>query len=344
MSISVIISAYNRKEFLKNAIRSVYTQLLDKGLYEVVVVKNFKDKDIDDYIAKWGYKNIVYDTPSYGERVSVGIEESKGEILTFLEDDDEFEPNKLSKMYNVFSTQKEVSYFHDTREYIYYDKIVDINIKDHKINRIIRYLEEITPHEDVLINPFDERMENFLMKYHGTVATVSLMAVRRSCIESKLTLLKQINISVENFIPAFAAECGKLFHTADRLTRYRIHDENSSIALNEKGIERTLFNLMRSINDGKIIIKNISPKNLIRSVVKMRLLGAKIRLYNSPEEIKKKLGYKQNVLSAIKDLSELYLINHDLHAYLSALAYTIYNSIPSKRTKMLIKRIVKGAR
>jgi len=32
MLISVIISAYNRKEFLKNAIRSVYTQLLDKGI------------------------------------------------------------------------------------------------------------------------------------------------------------------------------------------------------------------------------------------------------------------------------------------------------------------------
>lgn len=344
MLISVIISAYNRKEFLKNAIRSVYTQLLDKGLYEVVVVKSFEDKDIDDYIAKLGYKNIVYDTPSYGEQVSVGIEESKGEILAFLEDDDEFKPNKLSEIYKEFSTQKEVSYFHDTREYIYKDKIVDINTKDHKINRIIRYLEEITPHEDVLINPFDKRMKNFLIKYHGTVATVSLMAVRRSCIESKLTLLKQINISVENFIPAFAAEYGKLFHTADRLTRYRIHNENSSIALNEKGTERTFFNLMRSINDGKIIINNISPKNQIRNVIKMRLLSAKITLYSSPEEIKKKLGYEQNVLSAIKDLSELYLINHDLHAYLSALAYTIYNSIPSKRTKMLIKRIVKGVR
>jgi len=310
----------------------------------VVVVKSFEDKDIDDYIAKLGYKNIVYDTPNYGEQVSAGIEESKGEVLAFLEDDDEFKPNKLSKTYNVFSTQKEVSYFHDTREYIYYDKIVDLNTKDPKISWVIRYLEEITPHEDVLIDPFDNRAKDFLIKYHGTVATVSLMAVRRSCIGSKLTLLKQINISVENFIPAFAAECGKLFHTADRLTRYRIHNENSSIAFNEKGKERTIFNLMRSVNDGKIIINNISPKNRVRSVVKMRLLEAKLTLHNSPEEIKEKLGYKQNVLSALKDLSELYLINHDLHAYLSALAYPIYNSIPSKRLKTLIKRIIKGAR
>jgi hypothetical protein len=34
-----------------------------------------------------------------GRQVSVGIEESKGEILGhFLEDDDEFKPNKLSKI------------------------------------------------------------------------------------------------------------------------------------------------------------------------------------------------------------------------------------------------------
>jgi len=192
MLISVIIIDYKRKEFLKNAIRSVYNQLLDKGLYEVVVVKSYEDKDIDDYIAKLGYKNIVYDTPNYGERVSAGIEESKGEILAFLEDDDEFKPNKLSKIYNVFSTQKGAFYFHDTREYIYNDKIVDVNTNDNKMSGIIRYLEEITPHEDVLTNPFDKRMKNFLMKYHGIVATVSLMAVKRSCIENKLTLLKQI--------------------------------------------------------------------------------------------------------------------------------------------------------
>jgi hypothetical protein len=60
------------------------------------------------------------------------------------------------------------------------------------------------------------------------------MAVRRSCIEDKLALFKQMNIGVENFIPAFTAKCDKLFHTADRLTRYRIHYKNSSIAINEK--------------------------------------------------------------------------------------------------------------
>jgi hypothetical protein len=76
----------------------------------------------------------------------------------------------------------------------------------------------------------------------------------------------------------------------------------------------------------------------------MRLLRAKLTLYNSPEDIKEKLCYKQSVLSAIKDLLELYLIKHDLNEFLNLFPHIIYNGIPSKRIKRLIKRIVKGAR
>ncbi len=153
-----------------------------------------------------------------------------------------------------------------------------------------------------------------------------------------------MNTGVEGFISAFAGECGKLFHTADRLTRYRIHYENMSIALNEKDLERTIFYLRSVINDAKIVINNISPKNQIRHAIKKGLLSAKLTLYSSPEEIKKKLGYKQNVLSAIKDLWELYLIKRDFHEFFKSMPHVVYNSIPSKRTKTLIKRIVKGAR
>jgi len=47
MQISVIISAYNRRDFLLKTVNSVANQTLDKNLYEVIVVKNFEDKSID---------------------------------------------------------------------------------------------------------------------------------------------------------------------------------------------------------------------------------------------------------------------------------------------------------
>jgi hypothetical protein len=114
------------------------------------------------------------------------------------------------------------------------------------------------------------------------------MTVKRSYLEIRLSLLKRINSSLEIFIPAIAAECGELFHTADRFTRYRIHNKNTSIPLDEKDTERLLFNVRRFVNDAKIIIDNISSQIQTQSVVKMRLLNAKLTLYNSPEERRKK--------------------------------------------------------
>ncbi len=52
--ISVVITAYNRREFLKYAVKSVINQTLDKSLYEVIAVKNFKDPEVDKLIESSG--------------------------------------------------------------------------------------------------------------------------------------------------------------------------------------------------------------------------------------------------------------------------------------------------
>jgi Glycosyl transferase family 2. len=54
--ISVIITAFNRDTFLKDAIESALKQTLDKKVYEVIVVKNF-DWEFDDVYSSRGVKN-----------------------------------------------------------------------------------------------------------------------------------------------------------------------------------------------------------------------------------------------------------------------------------------------
>ncbi|ACP54591.1 glycosyltransferase family 2 protein [Saccharolobus islandicus] len=56
--ISVIITAYNRKQFLLDAIKSALNQTLNRTEYEILVAKNFKDDNIDNYLYKNGMKNI----------------------------------------------------------------------------------------------------------------------------------------------------------------------------------------------------------------------------------------------------------------------------------------------
>ena len=50
--ISVIISAYNRKDFIMKAIESALDQDIDKSKYEIIVIKNFVDKDLDRFLKK----------------------------------------------------------------------------------------------------------------------------------------------------------------------------------------------------------------------------------------------------------------------------------------------------
>ena len=41
--ISVIVTAYNRRQYLPDALRSLEAQTLSKDKFEVIVVKNFED-------------------------------------------------------------------------------------------------------------------------------------------------------------------------------------------------------------------------------------------------------------------------------------------------------------
>ncbi|MEM3265626.1 MAG: glycosyltransferase [Thermoplasmata archaeon] len=108
--ISVIVTAYNRKEFLLDALKSVVNQTLDRKFYEIIVVKNFNDNEIDNYILENNIKEIDMDG-----RIDLffkaGILESHGNIISFLEDDDLFTKDKLEYIYNNFTDK--VVYIHN---------------------------------------------------------------------------------------------------------------------------------------------------------------------------------------------------------------------------------------
>ena len=110
--ISVIITAYNRKEFLLNAIKSVVNQTLDKKYYEIIVIKNFTENTIDEFIDTHNVKNILMDG-TVGEFLYAGVSASSGEIISFLDDDDLFSNDKLEVVYNKFKANNNLCYYHN---------------------------------------------------------------------------------------------------------------------------------------------------------------------------------------------------------------------------------------
>ena len=130
--ISVIVTAYNRKDFLLNALKSVVNQTLDKKYYEIIVIKNYTDDMVDNFINKNNVKNIVMDG-TIGEFLYAGVNGSNGEILVFLDDDDLFTEDKLVVVFNKFKANNNLCYYHNGHitvndEYKQLDTNVDNNI------------------------------------------------------------------------------------------------------------------------------------------------------------------------------------------------------------------------
>ena len=111
--ISVIITAYNRKDFLLNAIKSALNQTLDKKYYEVIVIKNFEDKNLDEFINKNKIIGIISNNKSLGGKLSEALNIARGTVISFLEDDDLFFENKLEIVYKEFKRDDDIVYYHN---------------------------------------------------------------------------------------------------------------------------------------------------------------------------------------------------------------------------------------
>ncbi len=108
--ISVLITAYNRKELLSQAVDSALNQTLPRPMYEILVVKNFKcGEDIE-----WEKANVKIffdESEKFGERISKVLPLCSGKLVTCLNDDDWWAPNRLSHVFGVWNRSGGFAYY-----------------------------------------------------------------------------------------------------------------------------------------------------------------------------------------------------------------------------------------
>jgi glycosyltransferase involved in cell wall biosynthesis len=105
--ISVILTAYNRKEYLKNALDSLKRQTIKN--FEIILITNF---DFPLYnFGELNIKHIVMDG-NIGKFLYEGVKNSSGDVLVLMDDDDTFSENKLKYVDNTFKDKK-IGYLHN---------------------------------------------------------------------------------------------------------------------------------------------------------------------------------------------------------------------------------------
>lgn len=231
--ISVIVTAYNRKQFILEALNSIINQTLSRDKYEVIVTKNFEDKEIDEFISKNGMKNILFTEPGIGPRLADAIKLCQGDVITFLEDDDIWSNDRLERVYNVFKNY-DVGFYHNAGIH---------NKLDEDYSGILKQLEVTNKNNYKIIDyPYKSRM---YMKNWGNGSSI---AITKSITIRHLDEISMCGTSPDLFLVLITLfEKLKLFIDFNKLTFIRVHRRDKTleeeIKSEEQGI-KILFNAL----------------------------------------------------------------------------------------------------
>jgi glycosyltransferase involved in cell wall biosynthesis len=209
--ISVVITAYNRKEYLLDAIKSVLSQTLSRENYEILVIKNFLEVQIDTYCKENFIRAINTGDVPQGEHIYKGITESKGDIIAFLDDDDLYEAIKLSSIFDAFSRYPDLLYYRNDL------KVIDITGKNaYDITSGKEDGLEILDVKDVLIKGIRTFRWN-----------MSCIATKKQIYLKFLDYVKKIKAAPDLSTFYMAVEAGGLFAWDHRkLTVYRLNEKS----------------------------------------------------------------------------------------------------------------------
>ncbi|PIZ44424.1 hypothetical protein COY31_02670, partial [Candidatus Wolfebacteria bacterium CG_4_10_14_0_2_um_filter_39_18] len=106
--VSIIIPAYNAASFIGDSVRSALTQTYPNK--EIVVVDDGSTDDtraiLEEYIKSGQIKYFYQENKGPAAARNLGIKNSSGEFIAFLDADDVWLPEKLKKQIDLFKNPK----------------------------------------------------------------------------------------------------------------------------------------------------------------------------------------------------------------------------------------------
>lgn len=226
---SVIVTAHDRRPYLRAAVESVLAQDVERSTYELIVVKNFAENAIDSFLDQAGAIRLICTEKDACRKVAEGVRVAHGRVLFLLDDDDLFEPGKLRRVLGEFQRDSELGFYHNQVSFIGPDG-TPLGVKQArpfgrrtlgKARRV--YLTHGADDHDL------SRLAHIRPSFNA-----SSLAVRRDLALAGLPYLLRLESSRDLFYLylALVSGCALLFDDA-KLTRYRVHGENISLAVGD---------------------------------------------------------------------------------------------------------------
>ncbi len=326
--ISVVITAYDRKEFIQEAVQSIIDQKLEREKFEIIVVKNFIDDRIDEFLSRSSVVNVYSDEKPLGAKLAYGIEKAKGEVISFLEDDDLFLPFKLGEVYEIFQDNKDIVYFKN--EIIRLKNVKDASVRlkeivDIPLDRQIFQGKEL---DSVA------KISFMIRKFNGDF-NLSSMSIRKeyylSCIVNLNKVVNLLDFAI--FIWPFFIKDEKLTLVFQKkpLSVWRVHESASNSGFNPSIGEiarKHILNMQIAIETLKIwinLLENYVSEDFVKEYTSLKTY---FRLFINDSSLTMKLAKGEQLTpSEIANLLKFsrYRYRRDLYTFgLLFLAFLSY--------------------
>lgn len=264
---SVVLVAFGRREFLREAVESVLNSSTFTPPLEVIILTNFPTSETRDLLNGLDTRatklRFEFDAhPNVGQTLVHAASIAKGDILVLLDDDDLFLPEKLSHVQATFTRNPDIDYYHNNFELFGRTTRSSPTFPEAKrLSRVdststLRFLSQA------------DREEN-----------MSSTVVRRALVLDYQSVLSRASGLQDTLLFFCALVAGKVmvFDPAV-LTKVRSHTRNTSNSMSDLVRRTNSWKLIREIvlatpgNSGLMSYYNI---RLSRSVIYDHLLGAR---------------------------------------------------------------------
>ena len=257
--ITVLVTAYQRKEYLNFALASLINQTIKRDLFEIIVITDFRvdwpfPKDIKVKFLETSVKDL-------GPKIASAIELSSGNILCFIEDDDVWTTDRLQSIYELFSQNKRLGYYHNGWEVI--------DEKGRRINHPIHLAarRKMQSLRQISIDPKRVKYGSIrALCQLGSDFNSSSIALRKDIVMNRVEYLRKVKSSTDSFYFYSALLSGYEIRIDSKLlTLYRIHNNNFSRRSNSLGNDYKYSNPDYNVMI-EMVEKNNGKNDIIKSI------------------------------------------------------------------------------
>ena len=266
--ISVIVAAFNRREYLISALQSLRNQSLPSTKFEVIVIKNYKDERIDRFIVDSGFTSVLISEMKVGEMLRCAFTYTRGNVISFLDDDDVFAPNKLEKVLEVFRNFPRCGYYHN------HHSVIDASGTD------MPFEVREAPRNPLWFENSDAFIRKIGKIYRFSPDfNLSCISVAREVVANQITILDGVLGATDSSFMILSLE-SKLGVYLDngRLTKYRMHSSTSATLDKDSLVSGTsVRNLKESILTFQLLY-DITKDKRLRKIITQKLVESELKL------------------------------------------------------------------